>query len=51
MSQAVTVAGRQGGGKEINEHHNETKKKTELGNVTWRPRRVTSPQRLKRPMK
>jgi hypothetical protein len=31
------VAGRQGGGGEINECYSETKGKLELGNVTWRP--------------
>jgi hypothetical protein len=31
------VAGRQGGGREINEHYSKTKGKPELGNVTWRP--------------
>jgi hypothetical protein len=30
------VAGRQGGGREINECYSETEK-LELGNVTWRP--------------
>jgi hypothetical protein len=30
------VAGRQGGGREINKCYSETKKK-QLGNVTWRP--------------
>jgi LPXTG-motif cell wall-anchored protein len=31
-----TVAGRQGGRREINEGYSETEK-TELGNATWRP--------------
>jgi hypothetical protein len=34
------VAGRQGGGREINECYSETKEKSELGNVTWRPEKA-----------
>jgi hypothetical protein len=46
-----TVAGRQGGGREINECYSETKKNQSWAMLSGDWRRVTSPQRLKEPMK
>jgi hypothetical protein len=45
------VAGRQGGGREINECYSKTKKKRSWGMLPGDQRRVTSPQRLEQPMK
>jgi hypothetical protein len=45
------VAGRQGTGREINEHYSETKKNWSWGMLPGDQRRVTSPQRLEQQMK
>jgi hypothetical protein len=45
------VTGRQGGGREINECSNETKENWSLEMLPGDQRKVTSPQRLKQPMK
>jgi hypothetical protein len=45
------VAGRHGGGREINECYSETKENQGCGLLPGNQRRVTLPQRLKQPMK
>jgi hypothetical protein len=51
MFRSPYVAGRQGGGREINECYSETKENRSWGMFPGDQRRVTSPQRLKQPMK
>jgi hypothetical protein len=46
-----TVAGMQGGGRATNECYSETKENWSWGMLLGDKRRVTSPQRLKQPMK
>jgi hypothetical protein len=46
-----TVAGRSGEGREINECYSKTKENWSWGMLPGDQRRVTSPQRLKQPMK
>jgi hypothetical protein len=45
------VAGRQGGGREINECYSEIKKNWSWGMLPGNKRRVTSPQKLEQSMK
>jgi hypothetical protein len=45
------VAGRQGGGREINECYSKTKENQSWGMLPGDQRRVTLPQMLKQPMK
>jgi hypothetical protein len=45
------VAGRQGGGREINECYSKTKENQSWGMLPGGQKRVTLPQKLKQPMK
>jgi hypothetical protein len=46
-----SVAGRQGGGREINECYSKTKENQSWGMLPGAQKRVTSHQRLKQPVK